>query len=67
VTVKCVGEKCLLLGDSTVRNAGTEKPNMRVDCFPGIRVDQLRRLMENRDFRHSDAVVIHVGQISQKI
>jgi hypothetical protein len=32
---------------------------MRVECFPGIRVDQLRRVMENRDLGHSDAVVIH--------
>ena len=35
VMVKPVGEKCLVLGDSTVRNVGAEKPNMRVECFPG--------------------------------
>ena len=34
---------------------------MRVDCFPGIRADQLRRVMETRDLGCSDAVVIHVG------
>jgi len=33
VTVNPVGEKCLVLGDSIVRNAGTEKSNMRVGCF----------------------------------
>ena len=44
-----------------VRNVGAEKPNMGVECFPGIIADQLRRVMENRDFGHSDAVVIHVG------
>jgi len=48
VTVKSVGEKCLVLGDSIVRNVGAEKPNMRVECFPGIRADRLRRVMENR-------------------
>ena len=48
VTVKPVSEKCLVLGDSIVRNVGTEKPNMRVECFPGIRADQLRRVVENR-------------------
>jgi hypothetical protein len=58
---KPVGEKCLVLGDSIVRNAGAGKSDMRVECFPGIRVDQLRRVMENKDFGHSDAVVIHVG------
>jgi len=35
VMVKPVVEKCLVLGDSIVRNAGAEKPNMRVECFPG--------------------------------
>ena len=61
VTVRPVGEKCLMLGDSLVRNVGAEKLNMRVECFPGITADQLRRVMENRDFGHSAAVVIHVG------
>ena len=61
VMVKSVGEKCLVLGDSIVRNAGAEKSNMRVECFSGIRADQLRRVMENRDLEYSDAVVIHVG------
>jgi len=45
VKVKPVGEKCLVLGGSTVRNVGAEKPNIRVECFPGIRADQLRRVM----------------------
>jgi len=61
VTVKPVGETCLVLGDSIVRNVGTEKSNMRVECFPGIRADDLRRVMENRDLEYSDAVVIHVA------
>jgi hypothetical protein len=51
VTVKPVGEKCLVLGDSIVRNVEAVKPNMRVQCFPGNRADRLRRVMENRDFR----------------
>ena len=50
-----------MLGDSILRNVGTENPNMRFECIPGIRVDQRRNVMENRDFRHSDAVVIHMG------
>ena len=60
VTVKPVGEKCSVLGDSIVRNVGVEKPYMRVECFAGIRADQLRSVMENRDFGQSDAVAIHV-------
>jgi len=36
VTVKPVGEKCLVLGDSIIRNVGAEKSNMGVECFLGI-------------------------------
>ena len=61
VTVKPVVEKCLVLGDSIVRNGGVEEPNMRVECFPGIRVDHLRRVMEYRNLGYTDTVVIHVG------
>jgi hypothetical protein len=61
VTVKPVGEKCLVLGDSIVRNVGAKNSNMTVECFPGSRADQLRRVIENRDLGNSDAVVIQVG------
>jgi len=50
VMVKPMGEKCLVLSDSIVMNLGAEKPNMRVEFFPRIRADQLRRVMESRDF-----------------
>ena len=61
VTVKPVGEKSLVLGDSIMSNIGAEKPNMRVECFPGSRAYQLRTVMENRDLGYSDAIVFHVG------
>jgi hypothetical protein len=61
VTVKPVGEKSLVLGYSIVRNVGAENSNMRVECFPGIGADQLRRVMVNRDLGYSDVVVIDVG------
>jgi len=34
---------------------------MRVECFPGIMTDQLRRVIQNRDLGCSETVVIHVG------
>ena len=61
VTVKPVGEKCFVLGHSIVRKDGAEKSNMRVEYFPGIRADQLRRVMENRNLGYSDTIVIHMG------
>jgi len=61
VTVKPIREKCLVLGDSLVRNVGADKSDMRVECFPGIRAVQLRRVIQNRDLGCADAVVILVG------
>ena len=61
MTLKPVGEKSVLLGDSIVRNVGAEKSNMKFESFAGIRSDQRRRVMENRVLGYSDAVVIHVG------
>lgn len=55
------GEKCLGLGDLVIRNVGTEHRNMVVECFPGIRTDQLHIIVVNRDLGNPDTVVIHVG------
>jgi hypothetical protein len=54
-------EKCLVVGDLIIRNVGTGQNNMRVECFPGIRTEELQRVFENRDFGTADTVVIHVG------
>lgn len=69
--VKTGREKCLVLGDSIVRNVGAEKSNTRVECFPRIRSDQLLRVVEDRatekrDLGNPDAVVIHVGTNDKK-
>jgi len=55
------GEQCLVVGDSKIRNVGTGQNNMKADCFPGIRMEQLHRALENRDLGTPDKVVIHVG------
>ena len=34
---------------------------MKFECFPGIRTDQLHRVIENRDLASPDTVVIRVG------
>jgi hypothetical protein len=56
------GEKCLVLGDSVIRNVGTELRKMVVECFPRIRTDQLNRVVENTDFGDQDTVLIRVGR-----
>jgi hypothetical protein len=49
------------MGDSIVQNVGTERSNMTVECFPGIRIEQLHRFMENGDQGNPNTIVIHVG------
>ncbi|PNF27926.1 hypothetical protein B7P43_G03395 [Cryptotermes secundus] len=51
--------ECLVLGDSIIRNVEAE--HMRVQCFPGIRTEQLQRVIDNRDLGVPDTVLIHVG------
>jgi lysophospholipase L1-like esterase len=34
---------------------------MKVECFPGIRTEELNRVIEKRDLVSSDTVIIHVG------
>jgi hypothetical protein len=46
VEVKPGGANCLVLGDSIVRIVGAANADMKVKCFPGIRADQLRRIMD---------------------
>ena len=55
------GGKCLVLGDWIIRNVGSECSDMKFECFPGIRTEQLHIVTENRDLRSPDTVVIHVG------
>jgi hypothetical protein len=44
-----------------IRNVRTGQNNMMVKCFPGIRTEQLHRVLENRDLWTPDTVIIHVG------
>jgi len=55
------GEKYLVVSDSIVRNVGTGQNNMMVECFPGIRTEQLHTVLDNRDLGTPDTVIIHVG------
>jgi hypothetical protein len=40
--------ECLVLGDSIICNVGIECPDIKVGCFPGIRTEQLQRVIEKR-------------------
>jgi len=53
--------KCMVVGDSVVRNVGAEHAYMKVECFPGIKTEQLHRMMEKRDLVSPETVIIHEG------
>jgi hypothetical protein len=46
--------KCLVVRDSIMRNVGAEYVDMKVKCFPGIKTEQLHRVIEKRDLVSSD-------------
>ena len=50
-----------MLGESIIWNAGTECSDMNVECFLGIRTEQLHSIIKRRGLGSSDNVVIHVG------
>jgi hypothetical protein len=61
VKVQHEDEQCLVVGDSIIRNLGTGQNNMKAKCFPGIRTEQLPRVLDNRDLGTPDTVIIYVG------
>ena len=56
--LKC--RECLVLEDSIKRNVGNECSDKTFECFPGIRTEQLQRVIEKRDLGSPGSVVIHV-------
>jgi len=53
--------KCVVVGDSILRNVGAEHADMTVECFPGIKTEQLHTVIEKWDLRSPETVIIHVG------
>jgi hypothetical protein len=48
VTSQQKAAKCMVIGDSLARNCGAEHTGMMVECFPGIRTEELHRVIEKR-------------------
>jgi hypothetical protein len=53
--------KYMVAGDSLLRNVGALHADMKVECFPGIKTEQLRRVMERRELDSAETLIIHVG------
>ena len=54
-------KQCLVVGDSIIRNVETGQNNMKAACFPGVTAEQLHRVLDSRDLRTPDTVIIDVG------
>jgi hypothetical protein len=39
---------CIVMGDSMLCNVRAEHTDMMVECFPGIRTEQLHRVIKKR-------------------
>ena len=53
--------KCMVVGDSILRNVGEEHADVKVECFPGIKTEKLHRVMEKSDVGSPETVIIHMG------
>jgi len=53
--------KCMVVGDSLLRSVGADHEDTIVECFPGIKAEQLHRVIEKRELGSPETVIIHVG------
>ena len=44
-----------------MRNVGTDHADTKVECFSGIKSEQLHNVMEKRDLVSPETLIIHVG------
>jgi hypothetical protein len=58
---KQVVTKCVVIGDSILRNVGAEHTDMMVECLPGIKTEQSHRVIEKKDLGNPETAIIHVG------
>ena len=50
-----------MVGDSILRTVGAEHADMKVECFRGIKTEQLHRAIEKKDLGSPETVIIRVG------
>ena len=61
MTAKQKTANCMAVGNSIVRSVGAEHADVMVECFPGIKTEQLHRVIEKTDLGSPETVIIHVG------
>jgi hypothetical protein len=51
--------KYMVVGDSMLRNVGADHADMMVECFPGIKIEQLHRVTEKRNLGSPETAIIN--------
>jgi len=52
---------CMLVGDLMLRNVGAEHRDMMVECFQGIKTEQLHKMIEKRHLGITVTVIVYMG------
>ena len=53
--------KCMLVGDLTFIIVAAEHRDMMVECFQGIKTEQLQRVIETKHLGSLETVIIDMG------
>jgi hypothetical protein len=53
--------KCMVFGDSLLRNTVAKYAVMNVDCFPGIKTEKIHRVVEKKEPGNPETVIILRG------
>jgi hypothetical protein len=61
VRVKQKIAKCMVIGESMLRNVRVEHAAIMVECFPGIKTEHVHRLIEKKNLGSPETVIFHVG------
>jgi hypothetical protein len=60
VSAKQEFTKCVVVSESVLRTFGTEHAYMMVEYFPGIKTEELHRVIEKSDLDSPANIIIHV-------
>lgn len=53
--------ECVVIGDSMVRYVAEENPELEVECYPGIGVEKMKDIIEQRERGEPKKIILHVG------
>lgn len=57
---KC-GPTCVVIGDSMVRHIGYQQPEIEVECYPGIRLEEAKNMIERQERQDPEKIIFHMG------